>query len=500
MKHRYSASIAASLLLAVPFAFGGTRPHYGGTLRVQSRDVVTSIDGVWTSPNTVLRQQLCSLLFDRLSVVDDLGKAHPSLATWSGDPQQRIWEFELRPGIFFASGSRLTSADVAAAISKAAPLWKVSTQRESAVVIDTGTRTPNLPELLALPEFSITKTDTDGSILGTGPFRIETFQPARRIVLTVNDDYWGGRPYLDKIDITMGGSVREELINRRLDLDDIVELSLDQARTVGYGAQANPSGFQAPRLSASQPSDLYALVFFRAAAGASGPGSTPKAPTDDPRLREAIALTIDRTAISRVLLQKQAEAAPSLLPQWMTGYSFLFASQPDLERARRLRDEAFRNAPVSIPLAYDASDNVARAIAERIAVNAREANITFQTFGEKSLTLDSAMNTGAQAVLVRMPLASSSAVAALADLEIRTGTTSGVIALVESASAPESIYAAERASLDGFRVLPVADVPQIYWLSQRVRDWAPPSFGGWRLENTWVDGERAASSPAATLR
>src|SRR5437868_2933052 len=161
MKLQYSASIAASLLLTVSFTFGGTRPHYGGTLRVQSRDVVTSIDGVWTSPNTVLRQQLCSLLFDRLSVVDDRGKARPSLATWSGDSQQRIWEFELRPGIFFAGGSRLTPADVAAAISKAAPQWRVTTPREDTIIIDTGMRTPTLPELLALPEFSTTKSGTD---------------------------------------------------------------------------------------------------------------------------------------------------------------------------------------------------------------------------------------------------------------------------------------------------------------------------------------------------
>src|SRR5260221_5243556 len=174
------------------------------------------MEGARTSPNTILRQQVCSLWSDRLSVVDDLGKAHPSLATWSGDSQQRIWEFELRPGVFFANGARLTSADVALAVSKAAPQWKVSTQKESTVVIDTGTPTPNLPELLALPEFSITKPDIDGSVLGTGPFRVETFQPARRIVLIANDDYWGGRPYLDKVEIMMGGSVREELINRHL--------------------------------------------------------------------------------------------------------------------------------------------------------------------------------------------------------------------------------------------------------------------------------------------
>lgn len=500
MKLRSLLSIAVSLSLFAHAAFAGTRPHYGGTLRVQSRDTVTSIDGIWTQPNTVLRQQLSYLLFDRLTTVDDHGAPLPSLAvSWKTDGQQRIWEFQLRKDATFSNGPTLTAADVINAISKAAPQWKVTAQTDR-VTIEAESATPHLPEILALPEFSITKTDTDGSILGSGPFRIDTFQAARRIVLTANDDYWGGRPYLDRVEITMGGSVREELINRRLDVDDVAELSLDQARTIGFGAQSSAAGIGAQRLVVSQASDLYALVFFRAPATAAPLTSPTKAPTDDPRIREAIALTIDRTAISRVLLQKQAEAATALLPQWMTGYEFLFSTPPDLESARKLRADAFRNTPVSIPLAYDAGDNVARAIAERIAVNAHEANITLQTFGEKNLTLDSAINTGAQAVLVGLPLSSSAPVAALIDLDMRSGLPPSIISQAAASANLEALYAAERAALEGFRIIPVAHVPQIYWLNPRVRDWTIPSNGGWRLQDVWVEGERPVSSPAAILR
>src|SRR6185312_1810462 len=390
-----------------------------------------------------------------------------------------------------------SAQDVVNSLSKAAPQWQFTAVNPQTVMIETDVSTPNLPELLALPEFSVVKAGADHLLVGTGPFRVDTFQAARRIVLVANDDYWGGRPYLDRVEITMSGSVREELINRRLDVDDVAELSLDQARTIGYGAQSNSASSPTQRLAVAQPADLYALVFFRAPASGAPATSPAKNPADDPRVREAIALTIDRTAISHVLLQRQAEAAPALLPQWMTGYEFLFSAQPDLERASKLRTEAIRNAPVSIPLAYDASDNVARSIAERIAVNAREANITLQTVGEKNLTLDSANNTGAQVVLVRLPLSSPAPTAALADLDMRAELPPSTISQTAASANSEAAYAAERAALESFRIIPIAHVPQIYWLNPRVRDWSIPTNGGWRLQDVWVEGERPVSSPAA---
>src|SRR3954447_23473853 len=144
MKRRYLASIAVSLTLFAG-ALAETRPRYGGTLRLQSRDVVTSIDGVWTSPGTVLRQQLSYLLFDRLTRLNDLGLPQPSLATsWKADTQQRVWEFQLRNDATFSNGSSVSAADIVSSISKAAPHWKVSAQGDR-VIIETESSTPHLP-------------------------------------------------------------------------------------------------------------------------------------------------------------------------------------------------------------------------------------------------------------------------------------------------------------------------------------------------------------------
>ena len=55
------------------------------------------------------------------------------------------------------------------------------------------------------------------------------------------------------------------------------------------------------------------------------------------KLRGAIAAAIDRSAIYNVIFQKQGEVTASLLPQSMTGYSFLFPTERDLNKAHEVR-------------------------------------------------------------------------------------------------------------------------------------------------------------------
>jgi hypothetical protein len=48
-------------------------------------------------------------------------------------------------------------------------------------------------------------------------------------------------------------------------------------------------------------------------------------------------------------------------------------------------------------------------------------------------------------------------------------------------------YAAERAPIDALRVVPLVQVTESYGLSPPVHDWMPPRWGGWRLENVWLE-------------
>jgi hypothetical protein len=82
--------------------------------------------------------------------------------------------------------------------------------------------------------------------------------------------------------------------------------------------------------------------------------------------------------------------------------------------------------------------------------------------------------------LVRHRLAAPDPAAALSELLNSLGETSTDL---ETA---EQIYAAERAPIDAFRVIPLVHVSESYGLSPQVRDWMAPRWGGWRLEDVWL--------------
>jgi len=80
-----------------------------------------------------------------------------------------------------------------------------------------------------------------------------------------------------------------------------------------------------------------------------------------------------------VLLQKQAEPAAALLPQWLSGYAFLFHAETDFERAKELRASLPANVAGEaspLHLQTDVSGDLARLLAERVAVNARQTGFS----------------------------------------------------------------------------------------------------------------------------
>jgi len=207
--------------------------------------------------------------------------------------------------------------------------------------------------------------------------------------------------------------------------------------------------------------------------------------TVDPRLGEAISLSIDRAAIYNVLLQKQGEPAGGLLPQWLSGYAFLFSTARDAGRARQLVSSLSPKAR-SLPLLYDAADALAQAVAQRVAVDAREAGITLRVS-----TPPAASEPGAASLrLLRLRIGWTDPERALADLASSLQLSDS---LRLSDPAPlEDIYAAERALIDGFRVIPLFHLPELYGVSPQVKTWNTRGLlktGDWRLDDVWVEQE-----------
>ena len=108
----------------------------------------------------------------------------------------------------------------------------------------------------------------------------------------------------------------------------------------------------------------------------------------NPNLRAAISLAIDRGALSNVIFQKQGEVTASLLPAALTGYSFLFPTARDLNKAHELRGGL---APPPLTMIVE-GDGAMQLAAQRIALNLHEANFTVQvvrggtTCGPRSAT------------------------------------------------------------------------------------------------------------------
>ena len=449
--------VISSLALAIT-AEAATRPRYGGVLRVETHASISSLDPLQDMPSADagVRDSIVPLIFDTLIRVDANGKLVPHLAArWQVDPTSTRWQFWFQRGVVMQNGSTLTPAIIAQSLSASLTGFSVRVVGDS-VAIESSSSVPGMLAELSLPRNAIV-VRSNGTLTGSGPFRVAEFQAGRELLLKANEDYWNGRPYIDTLDITLGQSLRDQAMHFQLGRADVVELAPDQVRRTQQDNR---------RVISSAASELIAIVVPR------GTGAA-----ENQTLRQALSLAIDRGTIQNVLLQRQGDPAASLLPQWMTGYAFLFSTTVDVARSRQLRTEAGGTQPIQ--LTYDGSDAIARAVAERVAVNARDAGIVVQTISNGATVTQGAPT------LVRMPLDSSSAQAALAGIvgEIDPAQLPRVLA----ATSTEELYQIERELLGNFRLIPIAHASQSFAVSPRVHDWIMNREGLLPLDNVWVE-------------
>jgi len=281
-------------------------------------------------------------------------------------------------------------------------------------------------------------------------FVITRWEGGRLAVYSANNNAAGGRPFLDSVEIQMARPLREQAIDLELGKADIVELGLDELRRTSPGR----------RMWTSAPIRLVALVF--------GPRVT------DPRVREALALAVDRAAIHNVLLQRQGEISGALLPQWISGYAFLFPAASDTVKARSLTGGLSAQGRA---LALGFEDATWRPVAERIALNARDAGLAVSI---------SAQNANADVRLVEVRIISAEPARALSGVAAALGFSEP-----PHANSADALLAAERSLLDGFHVIPLFHLPAIYGVSQRVKGGPGITrLGEWRFEDLWLEGKR----------
>jgi peptide/nickel transport system substrate-binding protein len=494
-KSRWLVAISAAISALAGCAAQAETPRYGGTLHVKLRASSVSLDPrEWTpgSVSSAAGEKLASLVYDRLVTLDDYAKFQPALATdWSHDEAGRNWKFKLRSGVRFSNGSLLTPADVVVSLQITLGKNFEVNAVENGVALHASHPVPDLLEQLASGRNFVFRPLPDGTLLGTGPFFVvesvaaspaevnpTAIKPAR-IKFQANEGAWSGRPFVDLVEVTLGEPPLRQLLDLQVGKADIAEIAPDLVRK---GRQ------EGLRIWSSAPQTLVALRFDYAFT----------APAFD-QLREALWLALDRDTMANVLLQREAQPADSLLPQRLSGYAFLFESPMNLQRARELRS-AF---PAGVPgatqplrLRVDAPGDLYKLMGERVAVNARQANLMVQV----ALPQASVSSSPAPAAGLHLIAWHYDSLSPHAELEALVKQLLDGGDLPANAIDPEQLYMQERRLLDERRILPLVLLPDYAGIRTNVHNWSASPWGEWRLADVWLDTEESTTTKAPTGR
>jgi ABC-type transport system substrate-binding protein len=466
MKPSISRCLAlASVAAAAAGVMSAARPQYGGTLRAELEAVVSTLDPAHAAADQkdeAARARIVPLVFETLTVVQPEG-LQPLLATaWESDAHGSRWRFRLRPNLVLHDRKLLEPWQVAESLRGAEPSWKVAPEGD-AIAIDTGEPVPDLPWALAAARYAVAVRGSGGASIGTGPFRIDHVD-ASRVLLKAHEPYWRARPFVDAVQIDMGRRLDAQLTDLEGGRADIVSIRAIDSRRLGR---------RGLHVEASRPLELVALVFEPHRAG-------------DAALawRRTIAATINRDAICTVVLQGNGTPAQSLVPDWLSGYARVVAASvgPTLSAA------AVAALPIdqkTIVLRVDPADAVTQAIAERLAVDAREAGFVIRVQAPIGL----APRADARLVRVAMPAttADRAFVQAIGRLAVRGLPPTPL----PPGSMLEATYQAEQAAIDPLVVVPVVHLAELYGIGDRVGasvNSAARPTGGWNLADLWLQG------------
>ncbi len=414
--------LISGLLLASVCASARTRPHYGGTLRVETQG------DPWQGRDSIGRR----IVFDSLTRVDSSGAVLPALALrWQSQNADHRWQFWLRPGVRFHDGSLLTSDGVVQSLTHSCTQcpWTAVRSLGDSVVFTLASSDPVLPAELARSLYVVSRQDASGNLVGTGAFRFVS-QSNGLLSLAAVDDAWQGRPFVDAVEINGARSVRNQWLDWSSGRADVVEVPVE----ILHQAQQEHLA-----VVESAPCDLLVLSVGRTGV------------LKEDAQREAVALAVDRAALYNVIFQKQGEMTASLLPNTLTGYSFLFPKERDLARAQALRGGA-NGAPLT--LTVEGASAVVQLAAERIALNLREAGFRVQVVPHGSSAV-------ADLNLRMIHLESADAQAALRQMLGAFNQSA------DESSNPAALYREEAAFLQTHQAAPLLYLPRAYGVGPR---------------------------------
>jgi hypothetical protein len=193
------------------------------------------------------------------------------------------------------------------------------------------------------------------------------------------------------------------------------------------------------------------------------------------------------------------------LPQWLSGYAFLFNVDTNLERAKELR----RGLPVNeaagvepLRLRVDSPGDLPKLLGERVVVNARQAAIFVQVVArpapQAGATPAAAADPPSGVHLFAWHYSSLSPRAEL-DLLFAAYNLMEPSEVNATNTDHEQLYARERRVLEDRRILPLVVQAESAGLGPTVRDWMPARWGEWHLADVWLELPEPAAADSLNI-
>ena len=239
LRHGSLLGLSLPLLGAITASLGmaglirPVRAAAGGTLLIGQQVPAAAVEPVSVADagGLVLLQQVGEFLtWDGPDLL-----LRPQLAeSWSPNQDGTVWTFKLRQGVKFHNGRPMTAADVVATFDRLSDpanssnalsvfrglLSKGGTRKVDDYTVEFQLEVANgsFPYMVSSDNYNAIVLpadyagDFEKTFIGTGPFKLEKFTPKVGASFVRNDDYWGPKALLDRIEFVFYTDIQPQIL------------------------------------------------------------------------------------------------------------------------------------------------------------------------------------------------------------------------------------------------------------------------------------------------
>lgn len=469
----------------------------GGTLTIAQISPVISLDPAMYRNRVT--QTVVRNVFEALVNQDESLAPVPELATGWEEVNDTTWRFTLREDVTFHNGEPFTAEAVKYSIDRVidpaqesprasmlSMITNVEIEDDYTVLITTEAPAPTLLANLAVneivpPEYVEEAGDAEfaANPIGTGPFTFESSADSGgRVILTSNEDYWGGAPRIDRLIFETIPEVSSRIAALQSGAVDIAtNVPADLASTLT--GDVEPVSVNGTRIA------FLAL-------------NTTAAPFDDVEVRRAMNTAVDKDAIVDGLYLGFAETLNQPAFPQMIGYDESFSGYEfDLEGARSVLSE------ISESVTVDATE-ADRMLAEAVVGQLRAAGLDATVRVLEALAFDESTASGASQAYISSWGAAEADVDVIFARHFWSETRESTFDTGYSNPAVDDLIVAARSTLDTAERedlysqaielvmddapwVPLLTAEEIYGVSTNVNGWEPSPIGRINAKTTTVN-------------